>query len=55
MVMTEYSELKIQDYMKSENIKMKDALNLFKFRTHCAKKIGTVKPIASSAKKLLKK
>ena len=32
----EYSELMMQDYMKSSNIKLQEALTLFKFRTRMA-------------------
>ena len=32
----DYTEIKMQDYLKSENIKIQDALNLFKFRTRMA-------------------
>ena len=34
-----YSEIKMQDYMKSRTIKLKDALNIFQFRT-CMAKFG---------------
>ena len=33
---TKYYDIKMQDYMKSETIKMKEAINLFKFRTRMA-------------------
>ena len=36
MEMTKYSDIKMQDYTKSESINLKDALNLFKFRTRMA-------------------
>lgn len=36
MISINYGEIKMQDYLKSENIKMKEALNLFKFRTRMA-------------------
>ena len=32
-----YTEIKMQDYMKSENLKLNEALNIFKIRTRMAK------------------
>ena len=37
MANLEYKELKIQNYFKNENISVKGAQNLFKFRTRVAK------------------
>ena len=31
-----YNEIKLQDYMKSPNLRMEEALNIFKFMTHMA-------------------
>ena len=31
-----YTELKMQDYLMNGNIKMEEAINIFKFRTHMA-------------------